>query len=410
MTRSCSDANQTGRHSPGTSRFPIPPDNSGRNPRTKQMTIPLKIVAANDTVGALLALADALAGRQAVFVTGPEVNGKMPETHGLPNEVDDNLALIVESSGSTGAPKRIRLSRQALLASAQAADSVLGGPGQWLLALPINYIAGSNVLIRSLVAEQQPVLMNTQLPFTPDAFARAAGLMKGERRYVSLVPVQLQRLIAAASFDEYLLARLRRFDAILVGGQAVDASVVEKARDLGLKIVRSYGSAETAGGCVYDGLPLPGVALQIDQGGHVQISGPTLAEGMADEAGWYTTNDFGHLDPTSGRLTVTGRSNRVIISGGLKVSLDRIEEAVRGIGGVVEAAAIAVRDKEWGERAAVVYVGSPEVADYIAADALSQLGFAAKPVRVIRVDSLPRLSSGKTDYVTLAGQFNENAK
>jgi len=167
VTRSCSDANQTGRHSPGTSRFPIPPDNSGRNPRTKQMTIPLKIVAANDTVGALLALADALAGRQAVFVTGPEVNGKMPETHGLPNEVDDNLALIVESSGSTGAPKRIRLSRQALLASAQAADSVLGGPGQWLLALPINYIAGSNVLIRSLVAEQQPVLMNTQLPLPP---------------------------------------------------------------------------------------------------------------------------------------------------------------------------------------------------------------------------------------------------
>ena len=374
------------------------------------MTIPLKIVAANDTVGALLALADALAGRQAVFVTGPEVNGKLPETHGLPERVDERLALIVESSGSTGTPKRIHLSREALIASAQAADAVLGGPGQWLLALPINYVAGSNVLVRSLVAEQQPVLMNTQLPFTPDAFARAAGLMKGERRYVSVVPVQLQRLVNATAFDSYLLEQLRRFDAILVGGQAVDASVLEKAYDLGLKIVRSYGSAETAGGCVYDGLPLPGVELRISKGGRVQITGPTLAEGVADEDGWYTTSDLGHLEPETGRLRITGRFNRVINSGGLKVSLDAIEEAVRGIGGVVEAAAIAVTDAEWGERAAVVYVGSPEVADYIAADALSQLGVAAKPVRVIRVDSLPRLSSGKTDYLTLAEQFTDNAK
>lgn len=374
------------------------------------MSIPLKIVAANDTVGALLALADALAGRQAVFITGPEVNGKLPETHGLPDEVPDNLALIVESSGSTGAPKRIRLSRQALLASAAAADSVLGGPGQWLLTLPINYVAGSNVLVRSLVAEQQPVLMNTQLPFTPDAFARAAGMMTGERRFVSVVPVQLQRLVNTAGIDSYLLEKLRRFDAILVGGQAADATVLEKARDLGLKVVRSYGSAETAGGCVYDGLPLPGVSLRINEGGRVQISSPTLAEGMADEAGWYTTTDLGHLDPETGRLSITGRVNRVINSGGLKVSLDRIEEAVRDIGGVVEAAAIAVTDAEWGERAAVIYVGSPEVADYIAADALSQLGVAAKPVRVIRVDSLPRLTSGKADYLALAEQFAGDAK
>ena len=126
---------------------------------------------------------------------------------------------------------------------------------------------------------------------------------------------------------------------------------------------------------------------------------------MADSNGWYTTNDLGHLEPDTGRLVITGRVNRVINSGGLKVSLDVIEEAVRSIAGVVEAAAIAVTDKRWGERAAVVYTGSPEVADYIAADALTELGPAAKPVRVIRVDSIPRLSSGKTDYQTLASQF-----
>ena len=370
------------------------------------MPIPLKLIAANDTVGALVALADALAGKQAVFITAPEVNGKMPETHGLPDEVPDTVALIVESSGSTGTPKRITLGREALLASAKAADAVLGGPGQWLLTLPINYVAGSNVLVRALVADQQPILMNTQLPFTPDAFARAAHLMTGERRYVSLVPVQLQRLVTTAEFDEFMLANLRRFDAILVGGQATDPNLVAKAKQLGLNLIRSYGSAETAGGCVYDGYPLPGVSVRIDAGGHVQIAGPTLAQGMADSEGWFTTNDLGHLDP-DGRLTITGRSNRVIISGGLKVSLDAIEAAVLQIGGVVEAAAIPVTDAEWGERAAVIYTGSPEVADYIAADALAQLGAAAKPVRVVRVDAIPRLTSGKTDYLSLAAQLDK---
>jgi len=369
------------------------------------LSIPLKIVAANDTVGAIVALADALAGRQAVFVTGPEVNGKMPETHGLPAEVPDEIALIVESSGSTGTPKRITLSRRALIASAEAADAALGGPGQWLLALPVNYIAGINVLLRSLVAEQPPVMMNTQLPFTPEAFAFSANQLKAERRYVSLVPVQLQRLVNAAPMDDFLLRGLRRFDAILLGGQAADPALLQKASELGLKVVRSYGSAETAGGCFYDGKPLPGVQIRISEAGLIQISGPTLAEGVADESGWYTTNDLGEIDPVTGVLRVTGRANRVINSGGLKVSLDSIEAAVREIGGVMDAAALPVTDSIWGERAAVVYVGSPEVADYIAADALSELGAAAKPVRVIRVDALPRLTSGKTDYLTLAAQL-----
>lgn len=363
------------------------------------MTIPLKLVAANDTVSALIALGDALAGRQAVFITAPETNGLMPEVHGLPADVSDRIALIVESSGSTGTPKRIELSRDSLLASAKASDEALGGAGQWLLALPINYIAGINVLVRSLVADTAPVMMNTTLPFTAAAFANSAGFMRAERRYVSLVPTQLQRLLVEARNDGYLLSLLRRFDAILVGGQAIDAAVLAEAEAQNLNIVRSYGMAETAGGCVYDGLPLDGVKLAISADGQIQVSGPTLAEGVADETGWYTTSDLGSIE--GGKLRVLGRVNRVLNSGGLKVSLDLIEETVRAIGGVVEAAVISVPDAEWGERAAVVYVGSPEVADFIAADSLSQLGPAAKPVRVVRVDTIPRLSSGKTDYQTL---------
>lgn len=375
------------------------------------MTIPLKLIAANDTFGAILALADALAGKQAVFITGPETNGLMPEVHGLPDEVSDEIALIVESSGSTGTPKRITLSRSALLASANASEARLNpaganaGTAQWLVALPINYVAGANVLVRSLVAETQPVLMNTSLPFTPEAFARSASLMTGDRRYVSLVPTQLLRLVNAAPLDSFLLTQLRRFDAILLGGQAPDETLLTKAQNLGLRVVVSYGMAETAGGCVYDGLPLDGVQLRIGANQVIQIAGLTLANGLADAEGWYTTNDLGEFDE-SGRLKVIGRVNRVLASGGIKVSLDSIEAVVRQIGGVAEAAAIGVNDAEWGERAVLIYVGSPEVADYIAAEILANLGAAAKPVRVIRVDAIPKLTSGKTDYVWLKSHFS----
>ncbi|MTA59133.1 MAG: AMP-binding protein, partial [Actinobacteria bacterium] len=118
------------------------------------MSKPLKLIAANDTFGALVAFADVLDGKCAVFVTAPEVNGKMPEAHGLPENVSDEVALIVETSGSTGIPKRIEISREALIASAKASAFVLDAAeneSQWLLTLPINFIAGTNVLIRSVL-------------------------------------------------------------------------------------------------------------------------------------------------------------------------------------------------------------------------------------------------------------------
>ncbi|MEN9965580.1 MAG: hypothetical protein RJA60_577, partial [Actinomycetota bacterium] len=206
--------------------------------------IPLKLVAANDTFGALVALGEVLAANQAVFITAPEVNGKMPETFGLPDEVEPAVGLIVETSGSSGTPKRVTLSREAILASANASQIRLGGPGQWLLALPINFVAGANVLIRSLVADTQPVLMNTSVPFTADAFARSASLMTGSRRYTSLVPTQLSRLAAAlddpfgpTGTNDFLLSQLRKFDAILVGGQAPQDEIIAPLKALGVNIV-----------------------------------------------------------------------------------------------------------------------------------------------------------------------------
>ena len=185
------------------------------------MTKPLKLIAANDTFGALLAVTDALAGKHALFITAPETNGLMPETHNLPDSVEDSIGFVVETSGSTGTPKRIQLTAAAALAAAKASTERLGGSGQWLLALPINYVAGLNVLIRSAVAETQPVMMNTSVSFTAEAFVRSASMMSAERKFTALVPTQLSRLAIAAEQDESVLRALKSFSAILVGGQAL---------------------------------------------------------------------------------------------------------------------------------------------------------------------------------------------
>jgi O-succinylbenzoic acid--CoA ligase len=357
---------------------------------------PLRLIPANDTFRALSSCIEMLDGKIALFITEPELNGLMPEVHGLPNQVSDEVALIVESSGSTGTPKRIELSASALKASAKASAERLGGEGQWLLALPTKFIAGVNVLIRSVIADTQPVIMNTQLPFTADAFFRAASLMTEQKRFTSLVPAQLARLLEAVRTDAYSLKLLRRFDAILVGGQMPDTSVVEELRALGVNIVISYGMSETAGGCVYDSVPLSGVSVNI-RDGRIAISGAVLANGLAPE---FLTSDLG--ETRDGQLMVTGRADRVIISGGHKVSLEAIEAKAAEIAGVSEVAAAAVATS-WGESVGLVYSGTP-VVDFTSLETLS---VAAKPHRVLHVEALPRLVSGKADLVAIAKLLSE---
>lgn len=350
---------------------------------------PLRLVPANDTFRALGLMVDVLDGKTAGFITPPELNGLMPEVHGLPAEVADSVGLIVESSGSTGTPKRIELSPEALLASAQASARRIGS-GQWLLALPVNFIGGANVLIRSVVADTQPVIMNTQLPFTAEAFVRGAALMT-EPRYTSLVPAQLAKLAQAAETDAFLFSELRKFEAVLLGGQRPDWGVVESLRSKGVNIVLSYGMTETAGGCVYDGEPLDGIELSFVDG-RIAIAGSVLANNLDSP---FVTQDLGQL--VDGKLEVLGRADRVIVSGGLKVSLDRVEEAALALPGVEAVIAQAITTT-WGESVALVYVGSPEVEF----SALAQLSVAAKPAKVLRVSELPRLSSGKPDLQAAA--------
>ena len=298
-------------------------------------------------------------------------------------------------------PKRVALSSDALLASAAASDSALGGAGQWLLALPVHYIAGLNVLVRSIASQTEPVILASS-PFDPLAFAAAADQLEAPLRFTSLVPTQLARLLDCAD----ALPALRRFDRILVGGQATPAPLLARATELGIRLTRTYGSSETSGGCIYNGIPIGDTQVRIIDG-QIELSGSVLADGYLGDAPrtsasfvsehgrtWYRTGDTGEF--VDGVLTVTGRLDDVIISGGLKVSLAAIEREVRTLPGQSDAVVVRTPSERWGE-VPVVVTTTPLALDDVKARLVAALGVAAAPARVVVVDALPWLSSGKPD-------------
>ncbi|WP_460775881.1 AMP-binding protein [Microbacterium sp. GXF7504] len=354
--------------------------------------------------------------RRAVDGPGPAVLLGSPD----PVEVPAGTAAVVTTSGSTGYPKQVVLGRNALVASAFATAARIG-EGAWLLALPAGYVAGLQVLVRALMAGHEPAVLEGR--FSPAAFTAAARGMVSSRggdripRFTSLVPAQLARLVDAAH-DPDVAAALASFDAILIGGQALPQQIADRAAALGARIVRTYGSTETSGGCVYDGRPLDGVRMRIEDG-EVQLSGPTLADGYlgdpertasvfttdADGARWYRTGDAGRIE--DGVLQVTGRIDNVIVSGGVNVSLDRVERVVRSLPGLASAVVIGVDDERWGETpvVAVAGEGSDRLAEVRAA-VEAELGAPARPSRIAVLAELPVLTSGKPDRVALRRMLN----
>ena len=326
--------------------------------------------------------------------------------------VPRRVAVVIETSGSTGVPKRVMLSTNAMLASAAASSVALGGPGQWLLALPAHYIAGVQVLVRSIAADTTPLVLPPGR-FDAAAFIRLAGRFTEPLRFTSLVPVQLARLMDAAVQDRGSLTVLRRFTGILVGGQAVPAELLRRADELDLRVVRSYGSSETSGGCVYDGTPIGDTTVRVVDG-QLEISGSVLAEGYLGDAArtaesftalhgvrWYRTGDLGAVSAATGIVSVFGRADNVIISGGEKVSLDAVERVVRSLPGLAEAVVVRGDDAEWGQVPVVVVQVAAGAAgvelERIREAVAAVLGKAARPSLVVTVPSIPALSSGKPD-------------
>ncbi|WP_232299792.1 AMP-binding protein [Leucobacter komagatae] len=378
----------------------------------------LRAIPVEDRAWLIAALDDALAGGAPIL---PLAAGLAPDDQGVEAtralELPAGTAVVVRTSGSSGVPKAVALSREALVASAKATSEALGGDGQWLVALPTHLISGLQMLVRSSVSGIDPVFAPTGADAS--ALIEAARQLEHERRYVSLVPVQLARLLDLAERDADAAAELTRFDAVLVGGQAVSLELRRRAHALGVSLRRSYGMTETAGGCVYDGVETGDTRVRI-RGGEVQLAGPVLALGYlgdpeqtadrfvvdhgrdGEPTRWYRTGDAGEL--LGGMLTVTGRLDRVVISGGVNVSLDEIERVAREYPGWDSAVALATDHPEWGSRPCLVVETTPgavsfdEVRDGIRA----RLGAAATPAWATETERLPRLAGGKPDLAAVA--------
>lgn len=364
--------------------------------------------------------------------------------------VPSRTDLVLRTSGSTtGTGRLIAMSAAALVASARATHDHLGGPGTWVLPLPAHHVAGLQILIRSLLAGTAPVAVDTSTGFSPTALAdalRSARSVTGPtagsttRLYVSLVPTQLVRVLR----DPTAGRALAEADAVLLGGAAADPSLLARARRAGITVVTTYGMSETGGGCVYDGRPLDGVELAIqdpdaDGAGRILLSGPVLAEGYLrdpDEAdpdpdgtgrareGFrhtgagrvLVTSDRGRLRP-DGRLEVLGRLDDVIVTGGVKVEPRYVEEALTGLETVAEACVVGLPDEQWGSVVVAAVVcelatgqegsGSSDGRSRPDGAALreairDQLGGAHTPKRVVILEALPLRPSGKVDRRAVA--------
>lgn len=375
------------------------------------------------------------------------------------------IALVVGTSGSTGTPKRTALTARALAASAVATERFFGSnsdaASQWLLALPAHYIAGAQVLARSVLAGTAPVIARSVIEpvhFSPEVFLQAVEHMSSARRFISLVPTQLHKLLESADADSHLGAEIHEalgsFTGILLGGAPSSADLLAASTALGLNTVTTYGSAETAGGCVYSGSVLPGVRVELvpeegmpavpdiegkpAQVGRIWISGAHLASGYvgdatrtaehfftaADGTRWYRTDDYGLLSPAHGpdsaaqgsepRLQVLGRSDDVLISGGVKISARAVATVLEEHPAVREACVVGLPDARWGTAiaAAVTLVPSADAAaaptennpalseelcTLLRARCAEKLGAPAAPKQLSILPDFPLTSTGKPD-------------
>ncbi len=365
-----------------------------------------------DIEPALKALAAALHGEGPAVELSADQDGntvvRLVENPGF-----DDAAVVVRTSGSTGTPKATVLTVEALAASSMATAFALKGEGQWLLALPVQYVAGVQVLVRSLFAGTRPWVMDLSAGFTPEAFTAAALELTDKIRFTSLVPTQLIRLLDSPAPET--LAVLRRFNAVLLGGAPASPELLASARDAGVKVVTTYGAAESCGGCIYDGFPLEDVLVRVDAEGRILLGGATLAAGYldapelssdafveADGVRWFRTSDLGSID-ADGKLTVQGRVDDVIITGGVKVSAARVQAELEKLDGVLAAFVTGVPSAEWGQ-AVAAYVAltdsSPENIEAFTAGQHSSWGAALGPLApktVLAAADLLMLPNGKPD-------------
>ncbi|WP_202125736.1 AMP-binding protein [Actinomadura physcomitrii] len=308
----------------------------------------------------------------------------------------DGTAVLIATSGSTGAPKFVELSAEALRHSAAGTLARIGAaPGdRWLCCVPTSHISGVQVLVRALLAGTEPIITPR---FDPAAVA-AAG-----RVHISLVPTQLRRLLDAGADPS-------RLGAIVLGGAAAAPGLLAEARERGARVFTTYGMSETCGGCVYDGIPLDGMRAELAADGRIRLAGPSLFTGYrlrpeqtaaVRDGEWFVTQDLGALE--DGRLRVRGRIDDVINTGGEKVVAGEVATALSRHPKVRDVVVVGRPDPEWGERVTAVVVpaadapGLPELRAFVR----ETMPACAAPRELELVEAIPLLASGKPDRARL---------
>ncbi len=302
---------------------------------------------------------------------------------------DASTGLIMATSGSSGRPRLVELSRTAVEAAVAASLQALDAdPGDgWLSCLPLAHVGGLLVVLRGLLG-------GAPLLFRPPGDLRAqAGFP-----FISVVPTQLARAL-----DEGVELSAHR--AMVVGGGGMEAALRARATAAGARCVVTYGLTQSCGGVVYDGVPLPGVRVRISDSAEVQLAGPTLLGGYRDGSdagltpdGWLPTGDAGRIDE-AGRLQVPGRLDELIVSGGENVWPGDVETALRSHPAVADCAVFGRPDPTWGALVVAAVVprdpAAPPTLEELRDHVGALLGRHRAPRELVMVDELPRTALGK---------------
>lgn len=386
------------------------------------------------------ALNNALTGTGPAIVpmpTGPAGLVKLMQDELRPDDDDyplesADIAVVCATSGSTGTPRGVLLTSEAIKFSVESFSQRFGSDFRWVMAMPAHRIAGVMVLARAHL-HGNPYAIDPSVGGARqfEAATFAATTMQAQRESakdgrplaVSLVPTQIGRLLESGTVG---IQALQAYDLVLSGAAATPQPMLEKLRALGVRVVISYGMSETCGGCVYDGQPLDGVTISLGttddvEPGRITISGPVLAKGyrlrpdltnVTYIENKLITHDVGKLD-SSGLLHVLGRLDDVVIVGGSNVSLSAVEALIRHHPDISDVAVIDIADQLWGSlpMAYVVLrnhnVDQKNLADLIKETVTNRIGRAATPRSIQFVTQLPMLDSGKIDRLALRIQAGE---
>lgn len=342
-----------------------------------------------------------------------QVGPSLPPPHHL-GAFPDIVAFIL-TSGTSGAPRALGFTRDALAASASAVASRLDltAGDRWGLCLSLGHIGGLSLVVRA-------VMTGASVRVWPafDAGAVTRAVLDGQVTHLAVVPVMLRRILSRLA-GERVPATLR---CVLVGGAAASRALLDEAWAAGLPVATTWGMTETASQVATApprlarrhpgtaGRPLRGLGVRVAAAapGTLEVRGPTLASAAirgpgahpepldTDPDGWFSTRDLGRID-SDGLVWIEGRADAIIVSGGLNVSPSEVERVIEALPGVREAVVFGLPDEEWGEVVAAVVEGDPAVVNAEAVDrhCRTRLARARCPSRIVVVDSLSRTWTGK---------------